>query len=174
MKNDSNEMIARLLDGKLSDQERKNFLAQLDQGDGRGWRSLALGFLEQQILTKALEKWQEHNVTEMFPARKRSAGPLRWFGGVAVALALGLFLGKLSTGSANEDRSKVTATQPAESPKGKSDLVLDQVSHSMDQLKGSLDAIGYDSEIKGGYLEASLSDGRQLIVPISHVAAKRR
>ena len=92
------ELFDRLVDGELSEPERRDLLARLDVAPG-GWRRCALAFLESQCWQQALGHFRQH--TESQAARRSDRKTLPWSrtstlmamaASFLVALALGVVL----------------------------------------------------------------------------------
>jgi hypothetical protein len=90
--------IQRLIDGRLTDQERTGFLRHLDQEQPEQWRNLALGFIEEQLFQKALGQKSEQ-LDLVAPPRptarssKNKPSLLSRTLPIAAVIALGLTLG---------------------------------------------------------------------------------
>ena len=98
MNRENQKRIQLLADGELSHDDRRQFLAAIEQ-DSELWREIAVAFVEKQVLDAALAADQirlEPNYS--LPARNsdsnnRSALP--WWIGIAASLVLGLLAGVL-------------------------------------------------------------------------------
>ena len=98
MNRENQKRIQLLADGELSHDDRRQFLAAIEQ-DSELWREIAVAFVEKQVLDAALAADQirlEPNYS--LPARNsdsnnRSALP--WWIGIAASLVLGLLAGAM-------------------------------------------------------------------------------
>ena len=80
-------MLDRLVDGQLSDEQRHELLASLDDEPG-GWRRCALAFLEAQCWKEALGKFVSEESS--LPITAEKSEPLRspWTGRIATLTAM--------------------------------------------------------------------------------------
>ena len=167
----------------MKGKERHDFLQELDQGGLDGWRELALGFVEAQMMTEVLRAGQSAGVIDGGPSKKGSPSSIFWLGGLAAALALGLFLGMEVAGkdSPGEVESGLVALASRDRSTGKTsvqspyrNVVLARGVQPLERLKTALEMQGYDPRMRRGYVEATLADGRQLTVPVAQLEMSKK
>lgn len=162
MKTDQ-EMIARLIDGELSARERSEFLKSLDDKESVAWRSLALGFVERQVLTDALRTREAKSgkviAFQAEDEKKPRKREWRFTGAALLALGLGLGLGALGP-------KLFDGVEPT--PALAHDPLVEE------GMQGMGDEVVSAPLMKRGYISADFKDGSKLIVPISHAITQNR
>ena len=171
------DKMSRLLDGEMTETERRFFLQNIDKNHPEKWRELALGFVENQIVIEALRSRRQNKQSKSPSSRKTASWNFAWMGGVAAALILGLFLGTLQIGQDTHSQTSqiITPTQkgPSTSIAANRNIALAGGVQPLERLNSVLKKQGYDPQMTRGYIEAEMADGRQLIVPISQLAMSR-
>jgi hypothetical protein len=172
--NEQYEAMTRLLDGEMTAQERHVFLQDLDRNHPQGWRDLALGFVENQMITEALRSDQAGEIDHVFPLKKPSPWNIARVVKIAAVFLLGLFLGNMIwSGYPQSEPSRDIALNPEQVETSKAstrNIALAGNVQPIEKLNATLKEQGYKPQMTHGYIEAQLADGRQLIVPISHLA----
>ena len=64
--------MIRLIDGEMAEDERRLFLQELDRESPESWRDLALGFVENQMITEALQNQAQAQKSEPIAVKKTS------------------------------------------------------------------------------------------------------
>jgi hypothetical protein len=175
--NETHQNIIRLVDGEMTPAERQAFLQNLDQNSPESWRDLALGFVENQMITEALRAHEEVPIAEPISIKRSPVWSPSWLGATAAALLLGLIVGAISMGPENSNSSDpITRTEDPPtttadpSPVDRRQTYLTGGIQPLEDLNSSLRDQGYQPRMTRGYLEAQLKDGRSVIVPISQMA----
>ena len=160
--NSHSETITRLIENELSDLERSQVLASLDQEEPEQWRTLALGLLERQLITDALKQL----AGQAQEKATKSSSFLTWAARAALVI-LGLTLGFTAPRLIGEKNLEVTHQAKPEHPLkgGVQEPETAPLMHNEEEAP---------APIRGGYITANFQDGSQLIVPVSHIAVQAR
>ena len=97
MNRENQKRIQLLADGELSHDDRRQFLAAIEQ-DSELWREIAVAFVEKQVLDGALGAAPARlEPKRSLPARNSDSNwrALPWWIGIAASLVLGLLAGAL-------------------------------------------------------------------------------
>lgn len=108
----SAQQVDRLVDGELSDAERRDLLLASDR-DPDGWRRIALAFVESQTLRRELTAWAKPlPVAPSCGIRPPAAGVRRDWLRVTALLACSLFAFGLGRWTSSADERIARDTQP--------------------------------------------------------------
>ncbi len=160
------EMIARLIDGELSDHERSDFLTFLDHGGSEDWRSLALGFVERQMITEALWKMEGKTAKVVSLPEKKRNGVGGWMS-CAAMLIFGLFVGIVGPDLSGKKSGEVVSGDSQKILSSEEDL------RELVPLVHTANTSGHSS-MRLGYISADFRDGSQLIVPVNYILDQDR
>lgn len=178
--------IQRLVDGAMTDEDRRKFLDSLDQ-QPESWRELALAFVEEQIWRREIGKEQPGLAASEKPGAEPARPARRPSWGVLVAVAacilllpcLGFYLGQVSQraslGALSDNQREIADN--TEEPR----QAVRQPVFSQEQIDGyaqpmqagvrttandRLASLGYRLDSRTQYLSGQLDDGRRLVVPV--------
>ena len=113
------QLIDRLVDGELPDDQRRDLLRALDV-EPDGWRRCAIAFIEAQSWQQALFSGETKlqlgvgvNPLQMVTARpsRRRAGTSHWWGSIAAAAAAAFLIGAMAGGAWSGGRSTELAQE---------------------------------------------------------------
>ncbi len=170
---DQDRMIDRLVDGELSEADRRALLASFE-ADPSGWRRCAMAFLEAQAWRESLGTVAAH--VAMQPPMLAPARPRFGFAKTGLAIAASVLVafsvGRLSKGERQPvptiavvqktEPTPETITQPqpqAEPPKP-------------DPLITRLESRGYQVDRRQRVVAIKTQDGRRVAVPVAEVRVK--
>lgn len=188
--------IELLVDDELSFEDRREFLNQLDTDYPEQWRTLALAFVEKQVLAEAFRK-QEKKVVPM-PLRHVK----RW-AAVACVAALGFFVGmKVDQSNQKVATSPEVPSHHVATTKGASEalplygrlkipgtVVNGESQHlpvydaresgmrrsalistrNLKRINELISSRGYNVSLQTEYLATPLNEKEQLVVPVDHI-----
>lgn len=152
--------IQALVDGELSPPARKELLLDLENAYPEHWRTLALGFVEAQVLRDALiDRQSEQKAPVLFPSFIR----------IAAILTIGAFLGGFFTQQLRPPAPKeIASTLPATQPTAEEDVV--EIAQSrIDRISEAVAEQGFNPVIERTLIQADLGEGRRLIIPLNRL-----
>ena len=188
--------IQRLIDGRLTEQERTEFLQNLDQERPDQWRTIALGFIEEQLFQKALGN-ESAPPAEIFPERLFAFSPKNILA-IAAVLVLGLTLGILmwpsslpsdpvaeipsnkstspdygvvQLGNGGSTGMQIPLLNGSTNPEAARQAVL-HAKKSLEDLNESYREEGQNSALKTAYVTRNFNDGSRLVIPVSYLTVQ--
>ena len=152
--------IQALADGELSPPARKELLLDLENSYPEHWRTLALGFVEGQVVRDAfVSRQSEKNASAVFSTFLR----------IAAILAIGAFLGGFFTQQLRPPAPKeIASTLPVTQPTAQEDVV--EIAQSrIDRISEAVAEQGFNPVIERTLIQADLGEGRRLIIPLNRL-----
>ena len=152
--------IQALVDGELSSQARKEFLLDLENSHPELWRTVALGFVEGQLLQDALiDRQSDKKAPAVFPSFLRIAATL-----TIGALLGGFFTQQLRPPAPKEIASAIPTTQSTDD-----DGVVEIARSRIDRISEAVSEQGFNPVIERTLIQADLGEGRRLIIPLNRL-----
>jgi hypothetical protein len=184
---DDDRLIERLVDGELSEPERRALLARLDAAPD-GWRRCALAFLEAQCWREALGPVAAPSVTVARPLRPAGRPPaparLRWLAATAAGMLAAFALGWSVRGGASAGSPPAPVAQAGNPPAAPAAVgVASEAPRPASVTPGpepeplpfsesvvrAWESRGYHVERGARLVSMELPDGRRLAVPVDEV-----
>lgn len=161
--------IQRLIDGGLDEEQQVSLLQEIDKESPEAWRTLALGYIEAEVLRSVfeeLEDVQEQMVTPFSINRRRNVR-FRVAAIAALAMIFGLVLGASIQSFIPASDSKIPIagenTFPKEAP-------VPPSFQAIESLDLALRDRGFEPVISRAVYKAELPDGRRLLLPVQRLS----
>jgi hypothetical protein len=152
--------IQALIDGELSAPARKDLLLDLEKHYPEHWRTLALGFVEAQLLGEALiARQNSHTFRAFFPNILR----------IAAILAVGAFLGVLFSQQLQPPPSLDSVAVQPTTPLLPPEDVVEITQSRIDRISDAVSEHGFNPVIERTLIEADLGEGRRLVIPLNRL-----
>ena len=152
--------IQTLVDGELSSQARKEFLHELKNSYPEHWRTLALGFVEGQLLRDAFMDGQnDKKRATVFPAILR----------IAAILAVSAFLGVFFNQEHRPPAPTETVSAQPVTPVSPEEEVGEIAQSRIDRISDAVSEHSFNPVIERTLIEADLGEGRRLIIPLNRL-----
>lgn len=187
---DKQRLLDLLVDGELSDDERRELLAWCER-ETDGWRRCALAFLEAQSWSKVLGDLTDTSrpvgcaPTAAVVTRRDSFWNVRQWGtmlamaaSVVLAFTLGLWIRDSEQG-----RQIAPLAQPSTSVVGRGGNTVEanqangdwsqlQPSAVPDEVRRAFERLGHEVAQERRYVPYRLNDGRRVVVPVDDVEVR--
>lgn len=160
MKPELEEQIQALVDGELDHKERKDLLENIGREAPQQWRTLALGFVENQMLREGLGGIHRAKANHStFPA---------WLK-IAAVMALGVFSGYFLPRQSPPPMTPEHTAESAE-PSVELDTEVSQLAQSrIERISDAVSEKGFNPVLETTLIQADLGDGRSLVIPLNRL-----
>lgn len=190
LNSDKQRLLDLLVDGELSDGERRELLAWCER-ETDGWRRCALAFLEAQSWSKVIGDLTDTSrpapsaPTAAVVTRRNSFWNVRQWGtmlamaaSVVLAFTLGLWIR-----DAEQGRQIVPLAQPSTSVVGRGGNTVEanqangdwsqlEPSAVPDEVRRAFERLGHEVAQERRYVPYRLDDGRRVVVPVDQVEVR--
>jgi hypothetical protein len=165
------DQIQRLIDGELGDEPQWELLNRIDTESPARWRSVALGFVEAQVLRTSLrEEESAETSTEKIvrlPASRTAFLSSRTMIAASITLLIGVALGTLFRPNIRSRElvdQVIAQSSPAAAPSAPSSF------QAMKSIELALRDRGLQPVVTEAVFQADLPDGRRLLLPIQQLS----
>ena len=159
--------IQRLIDRELNDDQRMQLLQRIDTEAPEAWRTIALGYLEADLIRSVFEEEREEvNPDVVVPISASAPDRSRWrtVAVAAAAVILGIFVG---VGVPLPDFSSSEEVPPlAEGQESGTSEEVPPSFQAIESLDLALRDRGLEPVVSKAFYRAELPDGRRLVLPI--------